>query len=367
MKKTIGLVFAAAFAAAIFFGCSNSSSDNSALLLAMGGNGGSSAPDRTGLPASEGTNFFAGKTFSGTEILGTAKYAFGSDTVTYTLKMTASTETDTVYSYSYNATTKQLFLKQVSSISYFINDGKRTAAGQLDSFTTDAGFIAAYKKIFKQLYPTETDEQLENRAKGMRYMIFGAYGYTDSQNATEVSNEIIAKYNTAQAEAKTRNTLVDIKAYDLSGSTLKLLSESRIPAGKSLNEIYGVYTTNYPISMQIVNILAIKDGSDNTVYNLNYASTPSVTPDIINAAGNEGYRVSSISANAINTSATATGAGSPVLWTFTPATGSFAYTSTITATSGVFDITGLGKITVTYATADNIPADWTSATSYTKE
>ena len=348
MKKTIGLVFAAAFAAAIFFGCSNSSSDNSALLLAMGGNGGSSAPDRTGLPASEGTNVFAGKTFSNTNSNGvTTKYAFGSDTFTYTSTSSGGSISAT-YAYSYNARTKQLFSKLVSSSSSV-------------NFTTDAEFIAEYKKFYKiSFYPTYTEEQLENSVKSMRYPLFYAYGYTDNTNATEVSNEIIAKYNAAQAEGKTRNTLVQIQAYDLSGSTLKLLNDSRIPAGKGLNEIYGVYETLF-ISL---NGLAIKDDSDNILYYLSYSSIPSVTPDIKNATANTGYRVSSISANAINTSATATKTSS--VWTFTPATGSFAYTTNKTATSGVFDITGLGKLTVTYATADNIPA-MTSATSYTLE
>ena len=348
MKKTIGLVFAAAFAAAIFFGCSNSSSDNSALLLAMGGNGGSSAPDRTGLPASEGTNVFAGKTFSNTNSNGvTTKFAFGSDTFTYTATSSGGSSSAT-YAYSYNETTKQLFLKPVSVASL--------------NFTTDAEFIAEQKKTCKiTLYPTYTDEQLENMAKGLRYIWFSEYGYADNTNATEVSNEIIAKYNAAQAEAKTRNTLIQINAYALSGSTLKLLfNDTRIPAGKGLNEIYGVYS----IEFSSPNGFAIKDDSDNIVYYLSYSSTPSVKPDITNAAYNAGYRVSSISGNAINTSATATKTSS--VWTFTPATGSFAYTTNKTATSGVFDITGLGKLTVTYATADNIPA-MTSATTYTLE
>lgn len=398
-KKRLALAFAAAIVLT-FAGCSNSS-DSGAAIFAGGtgtGNGGSGTNngtgsgtgggtdtgtengggnngrvlDRTGLPANVGSNDFAGKTFSYTADGATAKYAFGSDTVTFTSTLpsmdTATVETVTVSSYSFNATTKQLFLKKVSSNSYLINDGTRTAMPEPDSITSDAEFIAAYKKSMKQLYPSYTDEQLTNSAKGVRFTTFAPYGYTDSTNATEVSNEIIAKYNAAQAESKTRNTLVDIYAYDLSGSTLKRLSDSRIPAGKGLNEIYGVYSTQYMItspSIQLANILAIKDGSDNIVYNLNYSSTPSITPDITNAASNVGYRVSSISESAINTSATATGTG--LVWTFTSATGSFSYTTNKTATSGVFDITDLGKITVTYATAGNIPADWTAAATYIED
>lgn len=372
VKKGLALALAAAIALTLA-GCSNSS-DSGTFGLAGGsgtgttsgtGNGGGNngrVLDRTGLPANVGSNVFVGKTFSHTDDSGvTAKYAFGSDTVTITSTF-SSAETATVYPYSYDATTKQLFLKKVSSSSYL----------EMDSFTSDAEFIAAYKKYMKQLGSTSTDEQLTNSAKGMRFTIFAPYGYTDSTNATEVSNEIIAKYNAAQAESKTRNTLVDIYAYDLTGSTLKLLSDSRIPAGKGLNEIYGVYNTRYYVSPRYVDILVIKDGSDNIVYNLNYSSTPSITPDItevpditninINDLSMSGYRVSSISESAINTSATATGTG--LVWTFTPATGSFSYTTNKTATSGVFDITGLGKITVTYATADNIP-DMTSAATYT--
>ncbi|MCR5047324.1 MAG: hypothetical protein K6A42_12190 [Treponema sp.] len=405
VKKGLALALAAAIALTLA-GCSNSS-DSGAFGLAGGTgtgttsgtgngtgggtntgteNGGSGTNNGTGsdgesaLPANVGSNDFVGKTFSITDGNGaTAKYAFGSDTVTFTSTF-SSAETVTVSSYSFNATTKQLFLKKVSSSSYFINDGTRTAMPEMDSFTSDAEFIAAYKKSLKQLYPSYTDEQLTNTAKGTRFPTFAPYGYTDSTNATEVSNEIIAKYNAAQAESKTRNTLVDIYAYDLTGSTLKLLSDSRIPAGKGLNEIYGVYSTQYMItspSLQLANILAIKDGSDNIVYNLNYSSKPAETPDITNAASNAGYRVSSISESAINTSATATATatatgtviatatgGGFLAWTFTPATGSFSYTTNKTATSGVFDITGLGKITVTYATAGNIPTDWTAAATY---
>ena len=352
MKKTLSMVFAAALAAAIFFGCSNSSSDNSALLLAMASSG--SAPDRTGLPENVGTNDFAGKTFKRTDASMTYKWAFGSDTVTYSSIYTTvqgAPATTTTYAYSYNATTKQLFLKVAST------NVRQDISTMIGHFTTDAGFINAIKNFFKQRGSSDTDEQLENTAKGMRYGTFSTYGYQDSTNATEVPDRIIAKYNAGQAETKTRNKLVEIKAFDLSGSTLKLLSDSRIPAGKGLNEIYGVYGVT----------LSITDDNSIPVYNLSYSSMPSVTPDIVKLSEKKGFRVSSITADKINTSATAEATGSANLdWTFTPAAGSINYNTNKTTTSGVFTIPGLGKATVTYATADNVPS-MTSADPWTQE
>ena len=349
MKKTLSMVFAAALAAAIFFGCSNSSSDNSALLLAMASSG--SAPDRTGLPANVGNNDFAGKTFKRTSSETTEKYAFGTDTVTWSFSNPSYGNTNIVYAYTYNATTKQLFLKVAST------NVRQDISTMIGHFTTDAGFINAIKNFFKQRGSSDTDEQLENTAKGMRYGTFSTYGYQDSTNATEVPDRIIAKYNAGQAETKTRNKLVEIKAFDLSGSTLKLSSDPRIPAGKGLNEIYGVYGVT----------LSITDDNSIPVYNLSYSSMPSVTPDIVKLSEKKGFRVSSITADKINTSATAEATGSVNLdWTFTPAAGSINYNTNKTTTSGVFTIPGLGKATVTYATADNVPS-MTSADPWTQE
>ena len=363
MKKTIGLVFAAAFAAAIFFGCSNSSSDNSALLLAMGGNGGSSAPDRTGLPDNVGTNELAGKTFSRTDANTTYKNAFGSDTVTYTSigEIAAVDNVNTaykmeivyVYPYSYNATTKQLFNKNPSYDSLtqtFIRNGVRTTIATRTSYSSDADFLAYQKSFIKLQKDLCTDEQIEAAAKQQRYGTFSPYGYTDNTNATPVSAEQIAKYNAVQAEQRTRSAqLVGIQAYQLSGSTLKILaSDRRIPAGKGLNEIYGVFNTS----------LSIVSG-----YILSYSTSyVTIGPDI---KGTTNYKVDSISGNAINTSATAT--GTYYNWTYTPAARSFSYNTNKTESGATFTIDGLGVITIDYATADNIPADWTSATTYTLE
>ena len=347
MKKTLSMVFAAALAAAIFFGCSNSSSDNTALLLAMASSG--SAPDRTGLPENVGDNVLAGKTFKRTDASMTYKWAFGSDTVTYSSIYTTVQgvpATTTTYAYSYNATTKQLFLKVASNNSQDI-------LSVIGHFTTDAEFISAFKNFYKQL-GSYTDEQLESMAKNYR-SAFYAYGYNGTPASDPVPDRIIAKCNAGLAETKTRNKLVEIKAFDLSGSTFKLLSDSRIPAGKGLNEIYGVYGVTLTLTQ-----------NSTTTYYLSYSSMPSVTPDIVNAAGNAGFRVSSISANAINTSAAASGSGSHIDWTFTPAAGSINYNTNKTTTSGVFTIPGLGETTVTYATADNVP-NMTSAEPWTQE
>ena len=277
MKKTLSMVFAAALAAAIFFGCSNSSSDNSALLLAMANNSGNSnipGPDHTGLPANVGNNDFAGKTFKRTSSETTEKYAFGTDTVTWSFSNPSYGNTNIVYAYTYNATTKQLFMK---------------LAG------------------------------------------------------------------------------MDIQMYDykFDSSSLKMGGSSRYPAGLGLNEIYNKYSFNYSMDM--------KNGVT-TVYKLQKLGSVQLPyPNIVNPANTSGYRISSITADKINTSAdaTATGTQPNITWTYTDHAREFAYTkndSESDSTKAVFDITGLDtntlKLTVTYATADNAP---TPSTTYTQE
>ena len=277
MKKTLSMVFAAALAAAIFFGCSNSSSDNSALLLAMANNSGNSnipGPDHTGLPANVGNNDFAGKTFKLTSSETTEKYAFGTDTVTWSYSNPSYGNTNIVYAYTYNATTKQLFMK---------------VAG------------------------------------------------------------------------------MDIQMYDykFDSSSLKMGGSSRYPAGLGLNEIYNKYSFNY-------SSMTMKNGVT-PVYILQKPASVQLLPNIVNLASTSGYRISSITADKINTSAdaTATGTQPNITWTYTDHAREFAYTkndSESDSTKAVFDITGLDtntlKLTVTYATADNAP---TPSTTYTQE
>ena len=277
MKKTLSMVFAAALAAAIFFGCSNSSSDNSALLLAMANNSGNSnipGPDHTGLPANVGNNDFAGKTFKLTSSETTEKYAFGTDTVTWSYSNPSYGNTNIVYAYTYNATTKQLFMK---------------LAG------------------------------------------------------------------------------MDIQMYDykFDSSSLKMGGSSRYPAGLGLNEIYNKYSFNY-------SSMTMKNGVT-PVYILQKPASVQLLPNIVNLASTSGYRISSITADKINTSAdaTATGTQPNITWTYTDHAREFAYTkndSESDSTKAVFDITGLDtntlKLTVTYATADNAP---TPSTTYTQE
>ncbi len=161
---------------------------------------------------------------------------------------------------------------------------------------------------------------------------------------------------TKQLCIKQKGLLV-LYAYELSGSTLKLANDSRYPSQTKLNEIYNKY---------LVYLMPIVNDLGSTVYNVQNMTEE--LPNIENAAHDAGWRVSSVTENAINTSATAAGtdtAGS-MDWTFTPATGSFAYTTNMTTTSATFTIENLGKIVIQYASADNIP-DLTYATPYTQE
>lgn len=262
------MVFAAALAAATFFGCSNSSSDNNALLSGVGNNTTNNmrAPDRTGLPANVGINELIGKTFSRENNGITEKYAFGSDTVAW---IRSNVSGNVVWAYSYNSTTKQLFMK----------------------------------------------------VTGMPVQFFDY-------------------------------------AYD--GSTLKMSGSKRYPAGQGLDEIYKNFLFNSP--MAIVN----NSGANNGYWL--YDSDNTERPNIMSLnPNNRSYRVSSITESAINTSADATQTGTMpnMTWTYTPVSRSFNYTTNKTESGATFTIEDLGKITIDYATADNVPNVWTD--TYTQE
>lgn len=367
---------ALAFCAALVFGvasCSNSSGDNNAALLAAAGTGansgsgngtGSGTGSGTGTGTNSGantgtnagTNIFAGKTFKGetspmTGVTYTNTFKFEAQKCTLTsLQSMMGSVTECVYNYEYSCDekTKQLFLKLTAEgkQTVYINNGVRTV--EPDTFKDDADFVDFGKKII--------GDNAQN-IRNLRKYNFTPYGYSDDTGATEVSSEVIQKYNAARLEEKTKSAkLCTIFAYDLSESTLKLKSDSRIPKGKGLNEIFGAYDVSMSTSLTTTlqqyqlrystNYYSLGGGPDIYLYNL-----------IGSAGSSTGYKVSSITENAINISATATGSGSvpSVIWTYTPASQSFSYTTNKTDTGATFVIDTLGTINVTYASENNVP------------
>ncbi len=201
----------------------------------------------------------------------------------------------------------------------------------------------------KKIYDTD-DAQIINSNRGT---FFCPYGYSDNTGATEVSNEILEKYKAAKLEEKARSAkLCTTMAYELSGQTLKMSQDLRVPKGKNLNEIFGVYNVQLPIASSIY-ILR---------YSINYYTTGPDIFEIMNLSGNTYYKVDSITENSINISATvthsmlSTATGLPwTYWTYTPASQSFSYTTSKTETGATFTIDTLGTITVTYESENNFP------------
>lgn len=372
MKKTSTKFFTLVALAALAFGmasCSNSSDGGAALpsLVATttnnGGTSGAPNSDNTGGQPNGGSggasaeaNIFAGKTFSRKDIGGSIQAytcKFDAQKCTFTrlvdfnipgaLTTAPASEFVFNYEYSYNKEKRLLFLKPSAEGHYeeaHVKNGVRTI--EPDAFSNDAEFVAFVKKI----YDTD-DAQLINPN---RVTFFYQYGYSDNTGAAEVSNEILEKYKAAKLEEKTRRAkLCTIMAYELSGQTLKMAQDSRVPKGKNLNEIFGVYDVQLPIA-----------SSNYTLrYTKNYYTLGPDIVEINNLSGNTYYKVDSITENAINISATATNsmnlsAGTGV-WTYTPASQSFSYTTSKTETGATFTIDTLGTITVTYESENNFP------------
>lgn len=166
-----------------------------------------------------------------------------------------------------------------------------------------------------------------------------------------------------------RNTadFIWIYSYSTNGNTLKMTQSNRYPAGKDFSELFNYYSA--------YSGWQIKDNSDNTVYNL-YSSLAPADSFNLKAdslayqqimAKNDGlliYKVSSVDANAIHTSATGTRANTSSDFSFTNENKTFNYTTTKSENGAVVDIEGLGKINIVYATPATIP-DFTSVPEYT--
>ena len=347
------------------------------------------------LPPSVGTNELAGKTFASTKY--STGYSIKFETNTFTFTMTVSITSSTyntaydmvitqTYSYTYDSNSKVFYCIEQKSESTFVRNGVKLDMPKAD-FSTDAEFITCEKKGLKIQYDLASDDYIEAQAKKSRYIIFATFGYTDTTGETPVSNEIIARYNEAQ-----KQKYISTMSYSVSDTRLKLVGGNRFPFGKDFSELFN-HNYNYVLAM-IYNELffAIKDGSDNTVYGLyqfnniifgqvqavpSGGSAPSTPPAFTlptatlfpynHILKNDNlliYKVSSVDANAIHTSATGTRTNTTSDFSFTNESKTFKYTMEKSDNGAVVDIEGLGKINIVYATPATIP-DFTSATELT--
>lgn len=316
------------------------------------------------LPPSVGTNELAGKTFKKTssgviDIDFVHKFETNSYIDTLTNNYAASVnntaysqEFKEIYSYTYDSNSKVFYNIQQNGEKYFVRNGVKLNMPN-DVFSTDAEFVAFWKKNYKILYDLASDDYIETRAKSMKCTAFASFGYTDSTGATPVSNEIVAIYNEQQRKlAQTK--LISPMSYSVSDTGLKLkVNNNRFPTGKDFNELYNYYKGPIDLDSSIDPQWQIKDNSDNTAYTLDQFSHIMKSDKLLI------YKVSSVDANAIHTSATGTRTNTTSDFSFTNESKTFKYTTTKSENGAVVDIEGLGKINIVYATPATIP-DFTS-------
>lgn len=282
MKK-LAVVLVSALAAGLFFGCSDSSdSNNMGLLLAAGGsNGGSS--NTAVLPASVGTNPFAGNSYTTGSGSYSTTYKFEANTFTatqtsnYAANETAGTKAYTVetiasYPYSYNAETKNIYYIYAPSNTVYKNAEGKHYEAPASSFTSEEEYFESQKKVLKGMYDVigkTFNEEEFNVMKSSTIQLFrmsvyyATYmlkdGYTDSTGATPATSAQIAKFNQySNLMDRANKKTVTCRAYDFDAdNNLKLANEGNLPAGIKFG---GIYNGTYSFSANITNY-SVKVGS----------------------------------------------------------------------------------------------------------
>lgn len=344
MKKIVFLA-AIILAAALFFGCSNSSDNLLPFILS----GESSKNGESKLPMSVGTNELNGKSFN----------SASGDKLTFTEnERIKSKETNVgasqynnaykliekyTYSYTYNSTTRQVFCIQKKAQRSVIRGETETVIPE-PKFSTDAEFIEGFKKALKIEFDKSSEDDLTARAKGKRYSTFSQFGYKDVTCEKAVPDETIAEYNKYNAASQ---TLVNIHAYEFKNNNKFYFMEYdfRFPKGLTLSQIYNDY-------------YALFESNNRGNGNWSLFNTFGSSPEITEAPGTAGYRISSITSSAINTCQDAALNGNPALkWTYTQKEREFKYKVEDHSQSNYvsYIVDELGTFEITYAAANNIP------------
>lgn len=371
MKKIMACA-AALISVALFFGCSDSSSDNNAALLLAA----SSSSSSSSLPESVGTNELEGKTFKYSSGSITTVYKFNSNTYTITSTQDISASenvcsaykvvTESNYSYSYDSTTKRIYsiLNSQNSI------GKRDNADtNLSSIyiCSESSLKANYTNFVNFIYDKASTSVKEGLidvlVKAYRVQNLISCGYTDNTGAEAASDDVWARYNKKVALSK---YVVSKQAYSLSGSSLKIVSDTYYPKSVELSDFTNKYSSD---------TLSVLSG-DTAAYTINFAGQnywPERNAAIMNTTLLAGYKVSSVTDNAIAVSETGTRSAATSDFNYTETACTIVATKSVNETYSSYDLSlsvngiilsSLGTIKIYYATASNTPS-FASATSYT--
>lgn len=390
MKKILS-VFAAGLIAASFFGCEcDSDNDNAALLLAVSQKSGSSVGGV--LPANEGENKLSGNTYKNGDK--TYKFAdstydvievlfdtsnpssFDENTGTYSEKATVTKTTTYRYAYGNNTIYS---IKSSEKFEFKNGDKKYTLTSSITTYKSDDDYVdkcvnAVFNKdMYKALgwtkEPTEEDiTNARNMAKNGRYFLFEQVGYTDTTSATEVSAEVLAKYNKAAAkQAEIDSKVIILNAYKFEGSNLQVADVGNYPKSITLASLYyGIY----PFSKTLTDGCSIEISGATVLDAENVICNPQSRPAFLLTDGTRGFKIKSISDNgATLTGVTRSGAGTyadPYKWT---AVGDFAAEFTPSKTESEISYTlkidsvTLGTVTIPFTSTDSS----TLYTTYTKQ
>ncbi len=349
MKKISALI-AALMGLALIVGCSNDSDGGSGYF-------------GPALPASSGNFAPLGKTFKFVNTRGDERETvqFGVGVITRTEEEdnaatafnTAYTEkTVKTYSYSYNETTKSVYMVELSERQYIVRDGAQTPLPTKSVIVSDAQFVNYVKDYLKLTVDLVKDEeQINQYIYIMRKKAFTRYGYTDDTGKAEIGASVLARFN--EGMAAQRNLISSLR-YELTGSTLKVSHDGAVPKDLKFSQLFNSYALYGYTTSATLNL----KGQD-----------PYESPNLVSGA--TGYLISSVDANHIYTSkkgtATVYGTTDPIIvWTYVASDKKFDYNDTPNSTdSDYLDvlIKDFATFQIKYATDSN--ADFTYAQTYT--
>ena len=279
MKKALKSLFAILLVSALVFNfasCSDNDDDS-----------GSSGTSGASLPSSTGTNELAGKTFTKSEVGRTTTATFSSNKITYTVSVEMKAEEGKydaftvkwvgVDNYSYDSDLKVIYTTfQNSQATTYERDGKVLYTEP----TSIPSSFAEYKK--RKLAETKA-VVLDSVKSYITEDIFDDLFSEDLEHdfgvntSAEVTDAIFQKwYKEEKAGEKVEEAdkkFIEIEAYELSGTTLKISEIDAYPSGTKFGDIFNKAYYYWYYGDSYNRIRVDPDTSANLTYNLRITET----------------------------------------------------------------------------------------------
>lgn len=257
MKKALKSISAVLLAGAMLFNFAACSSDDD------GGNDDGGNSKTAKLPKSETANNLSGNTFvyEDEDDGETVTYKFDSSTFTLTeeekesegsFTVAYTDKTESKYKYTVDSDLGVLYATKTSETNVFIDENGKTLYKRPSSYPSSfAAWKKSYTDMMKATAKPEIKPALELALDTYFQQFFGQivygtfyrYGYEDETGATEVSSAIYDKYLADLKKTEKAPVAVEMYAYNVSDSTLKVakLSTSKVPAGTKFGSIFNDY------------------------------------------------------------------------------------------------------------------------------